>query len=233
MTDAITEEVKEMSLDGPIFKDVDAGKTTGQDEYITHDDDACIGKQCPDISGIEFLNGDKHAAPKEGQVVVVVLWGQYHKPGYKFLPFYTQVQKKYGDKVCVVGISVDPDTSYAKKFLEDPNKKYSTVFTTEFSVAWGDHKIKKAFMEVNDQNSFSPPHAFVVDSKGVIVWHQDHSELGATAPSYMGLMEQQLDNLVAGKELIKVGNKPEVEVAEGDEEEGETADVGDVDDLFF
>lgn len=180
----------------------------------------------PALSSIQYL---KQEAPHPGQVAVVVLWAQYHKPGYKFLPLYSQLQAKYGDKVAVVGISIDPDVSYPTKFIEDPAKKYSTVFPCDFAVAWDSVDLKTTLMKEADVVSLSPPHAYLVDSKGTIVWHQDHSELGATAPSYLGLMEDQVDALLAGAPLHKIGEKPVVEyVSEG--EEAVDIDLGDGDD---
>ena len=51
------------------------------------------------MSQLLYLNSDKFAAPKAGQPSILVVWGQYHKPGYKYLPFYSKLQAKYGDKV--------------------------------------------------------------------------------------------------------------------------------------
>jgi thiol-disulfide isomerase/thioredoxin len=206
-----------------LFGDIDQGKTTGQDEFKTYDNDAIIGKQIPSLSGLEYLNADKYNAPAAGQVTLVLLWAQFHKPGYKFLPLYSQLQAKYGSKVSIVGVSIDPDTSYAKKFLADPAKKYSTKFPCDFAVAWDSGSLlKRQLTDDAQMAAMSPPHAFLVDSKGVIVWHQDHSELGATAPSYLGLMEDQVDALLAGKPMVKVGDKA---VAEYESEGEEAVDI--------
>merc|ERR1712226_1115155 len=144
----------------------------------------------------------------------------YHKPGYKYLPLYSQMQAKYGKRVKFIGVSIDPNPDYPKKFIEDPAKKYSTVFPCNFTQTWDDKQaVKKALMDITGNITLSPPHAFVLDKKRNIMWHQDHSELGATAPSYMGLMEDQIDLLVAGKPIKSQGNRPEIAVGEEDEEE--------------
>merc|ERR1740117_2003819 len=106
------EEAAPAAASASLFADIDAGKTTGQAQFLTYDDDLCHGKPFPGMGKLEYLNLSDHPKPKAGQVRVVVVWGQYHKPGYKFLPLYSQLQAKYGDKVCVIGVSVDPDTSY-------------------------------------------------------------------------------------------------------------------------
>lgn len=213
-----------------LFADVDAGKTTGQDQFKTYSNDTVLGKVAPSLDSIEYLPNKDCTAPTANQIKVILFWGQYHKPGYKFLPMYSELQKKYADKVGIVGVSMDPDTSYATKFLEDPAGKYSTVFPCNFAMAWDkDSTLKKSFMDASGIKTLSPPHCYVIDASGTIVWHQDHSELGATAPSYVGLLESQLDLLVAGKPVANVGDRA-VEEEDEEEEDGEFMDVGGDDD---
>jgi len=202
----------------------------GAEKFKSFDNDVCNGAKACDLTTVEYLSDAKYGKYEAGKPTVVLFWAQYHKPGYKFLPMYSILQAKYGSKVQFIAVSVDPDNSYPKKFLADPAKKYSTVFTTEFAVAHDvGHKLKEEFGSAL-RNTLSLPHAFVVDNDNTIVWHQDHSELGATVPNYMNLMEQQLDALVAGKPLVKVGEK---EVESEEEDEGEEMDLGDMDDMFF
>lgn len=205
-----------------IFADIDQGKEAGADEYKTFDTDFILGKPAPSLFNLEFLD-TPNAKPEAGKVTVLFMWGQYHKPGYKYFPLYSQLAKKYGDKVSIVGVSIDPDQSYPQKFLDDPAGKYSKVFTAEgIAMAWDNGTLKKEMMEKGNKKSFSPPQTFVINSKGVIVWYQDHSELGATAPCYMGLMEEQIDACVTGAELKKVGDRP---IVEYDDEEGEEMNI--------
>merc|ERR1712110_323400 len=107
-----------------------------------------------------------------------------------------------------VAVSMDPDTSYPKKFLEDPAKKYSTVFPLTFAVAHDDGKKIKDECEILIRGTMTPPHAFLLNKEGNVVWHQDHSELGATVPTYMALMEKQLDLLLKTGGVATVGERP-------------------------
>jgi len=218
-----------------LFKDCDLSKQ-GKDEFKTFDNDVALGKDVPSTASLQFckVGGSKaeeakeYAKPTDGQVAVYLFWGKYHKPGYPFIAHYSKLQAKYGDKVCVVGVSMDPHMNDSVRFLAED--KYNKPFPCAFSMAWDEKKVvsKVFFKDMAGMAALSPPHAFVV-SKGKVVWHQDHSELGATSPSYMGLMEEQLDLLVTGKDVKKVGDK--VEEEESEEEEGEVCDV-DLDDLF-
>jgi thiol-disulfide isomerase/thioredoxin len=228
-----TDSKTESESAAAIFADIDQGQDPGADEYKTFDDDAILGRPCPGRRSIEFLNSDKFAVPIIGEIFVIFMWGQYHKPGYKFLPLYSQLQKKYGDKVKFMAVSMDPSIDYPKKFLEDPGKKYSTVFTTEFLVGWDKKgELKKSLMREAQVATLSPPHSFVIAPDGNIVWHQDHSELGATAPYHLALFEAQLDALVAGQPLKKMGDRPFVAGGDDDEEAVDVAMDGDGDDAF-
>jgi len=213
---------------------VDASRPDGAEEYRTYDDDSILGKAFPDVSGLKAVNPEAYGAPKPGQVVVFYLWAQFHKPGYAFFPRYSQLAEKYGDKVAFVAMSVDPDISYPTKFWKDPAKKYSTLFTTKFAMAWDDGKVvKDALQKAGQLSSLPPPHAYVVDANGIIRWHQDHSELGATVRTYLDVMEEQIDALLENKPLKSVGDRPEPEGEEEAEEEDCDVEMdGDGDDAF-
>lgn len=200
----------------------------GKEKHVTFDNDYCLGKKVCGADSLSYLSDAKYGKYAAGKLNVVIFWAKYHKPGYKFFPFYSVLQAKYGDKVQFVGVSVDPDASGPKKFLADPDGKYGKVFPMEFSVAFDEGgKLKESYGEaLND--TLCLPHAFVVNGKGEIIWHQDHSELGNTVPNFMHLMEQQLDLLLAGKPLLSVGDKEE---EESEEEEDGGMDLGDDDDF--
>lgn len=206
----------------------------GDDRFKTYDNDECLGgKKAPDCSSLVYLTDASRGKFTKGKPAVFLFWAQYHKPGYKFLPFYSALAAKFKG-VHFVAVSTDPTADYPQKFLDDPNKKYAKgpLFTTTIAVAHDNNGIlKKAYGEIlND--TLSLPHAFVVDAKGVLVWKQDHSELGATVPNYMHDMEAQLDLLIEGKPLNRVGDRvfaeQEEEEEEGDEMEMDTGDMGDM-----
>ena len=162
-----------------IFADIDASKS-GKDEFKTYDNDAILGKPFPDVSALKAINPEAFGAPKPGQVCVFYVWAQYHKPGYQKFPLYSKLAEKYGDAVCFVALSIDPNTEGPTKFWNDPAKKYhkkaSGEFNANFAHAWDDGRVKKGLMESGRVITLSPPHAYVVDAKGIIRWHQDHSE---------------------------------------------------------
>jgi len=203
---------------------------TGDDRFKTYDNDACHGVKAPSVDTLKYLTGEELGQAKLGEKACVLLfWGKYQEQSYKFLPSYSKLAAKYEGKIQFVAVSQDPEESYVQKFLDDPAKKYSTVYPIDFAVAWDEGKKVAPEYELAFRGTLLPPHAFVINAEGNIVWHQDHSEIGSNAPSYLSLMESQLDKLVAGEELEKVGER-EVSDDESDGEEVMLAD-GDLD--FF
>jgi thiol-disulfide isomerase/thioredoxin len=180
-------------------------------KFKTHDNDSAIGVKFPSIETLVQVNDAKtYPLPADGEVYVALFWGKFHKPGYKFLPLYSQLIKDH-EGLKVVAISIDPEISYPQAFLEDPKKKYSSVFTTEMNVSFDEGKTLKGALTPILRDSLMVPHAFLVDKTGTIVWHQNHSELGATAPSYMDLMEAAIVAALKGEPVPKVGDKEIIE----------------------
>lgn len=200
----------------------------GDDRFKTYDNDPAHGQKAPALDSLKYLTKDKGEAKLGEQLVVLLFWGKYQEQSYKFLPTYSKLSNKYGDKVQFVAVSMDPEESYPQKFLDDPAKKYSSVYPCDFAVAWDEGKKVAPEYEMVQRGTLLPPHAFVINKEGTVVWHQDHSEIGSNAPSYMNLMEQQLDALVAGKDLVKVGERAAESDDESDGEEMVAAD-GDFD----
>eukprot|EP00468_Gymnochlora_sp_CCMP2014_P002991 CAMPEP_0167755516 /NCGR_PEP_ID=MMETSP0110_2-20121227/8871_1 /TAXON_ID=629695 /ORGANISM="Gymnochlora sp., Strain CCMP2014" /LENGTH=213 /DNA_ID=CAMNT_0007641519 /DNA_START=30 /DNA_END=671 /DNA_ORIENTATION=- len=197
----------------------------GNPKYLTYDDDRVLGAKAPDLSNMEYLT-DVKVYPKieKGDIVVLFVWGQFQKACYPKIKLYSKLADAFKTKkVKVIGLSTDPDTSYAKKWLDDPKKKYSTVFETKFAVTFDTGKKIKEYLSMTMRAPLNVPHTFVIkDDK--IVWHQQHSELGATAPTYMWLMEDQLELLLAGKDVSLPWGKNPVEEDEDEDEDEEEDD---------
>lgn len=198
----------------------------GQDNYVTYDDDECMGKTAPDAKSLVYVSDKKFGQYKMGTPTVFMFWAEYSKPTYKFLTLFSTLQAKYESKVLIVGVSTDPTVEYPKRVLET---EFAKAWKTDFALAHDDGKVmKEAYAAITD-DTISLPHSFLVDTKGIIVWHQDHSELGATVPNYMHLLEKQIDALLKTGEVEKIGERP---VVEDDGDEGEEALEGDDFSLF-
>mmetsp|Transcript_25393 Transcript_25393/g.35437 ORF Transcript_25393/g.35437 Transcript_25393/m.35437 type:complete len:217 (+) Transcript_25393:145-795(+) len=204
-------------------------KIKGKDKYKTWDDDRVLGVDAPDLSKMEYLTDAKdYAHHTEDKILVLFVWAQFQKACYPKIDLYSKLAEAYGDKLIVVGLSTDPDTSYAKKWIEDPKKKYSAVHPTKFAIAFDKDGAIKKYLMMKMLAPLSVPHCFVIKDKKV-VWHQQHSELGATAPQYMSVMEDQLNLLLEGKPVKSVFGENPVKPAE-DEDEDEDEEEDDDDD---
>jgi large subunit ribosomal protein L4e len=189
--------------------------------YITFEGDNALGKKAPSLGSLNYVQGD---AVKGDKPYVVLFWAQYHKPGFNKFPLYSDLAKKFAGKVDFVAVSMDPSDAAAKKFLDDPAGKYSKVFPLTFPVA---HDVGKKLQQAYEPLLRGPvniPHAFVVSKSGVVVWRQDHSQVGATAPTHIEQVTRQLEHLVNGTPMESNGENPwyeESDEEESDEEESE------------
>lgn len=207
---------------------------TSSSNYRSYDNDSVHGFACPSLDKLALVNAEAgYPVIKAGQPVLLLFWAQFSKAGYKFMPLYSKLNRRYGDKCPVIAVSVDPEIGSAKKWIEDPGKKYSTEFETLFTVAWDEKQALKEAFSAGLRDTVSLPHAFLIDKDGKCVWHQDHSQIGATAPTFMNLMETQVKSLLEGGKVTSVGTKA-VDSDDSDDEgdEGDTMDVGDFDDIF-
>lgn len=141
------------------------------------------------------------------------------------MPLYSALSEKYKNKpIEVVGVCVDRDKNSPAGFIKKYTNGPKGNFTTSFAICeeWAPanrvyplkgRDVEKGFMDnMTDlhpgmKEMPSIPHAFIVNSHGTIVWHQDHSERGSTAPDYMDLIESQVELLLSGKPLMSVGSK--------------------------
>lgn len=101
---------------------------------------------------------------KGKNIFVIEFWATWCPPCRKSIPHLSELQGKYKDKgVVVVGItSEEADT--VKPFVEKQGANM------EYAVAIDDQgKTGEAYMAAFKQDGI--PHAFVVDKKGIIVWH--------------------------------------------------------------
>lgn len=210
--------------------------------FKTYDNDMCMGKEAP-VEAICKANFIQGKAPKKGDNIVVLLWRKSYKNGYKYMPLYSALADEFKDKpLSVVGCCLDRDKNAAAGFLKKYHNGPKGNFTTTFPICeeWAPpNKVKplsgrpieagflENMMDLHPGMKEIPsiPHMFLVNSSGTIVWHQDHSERGATAPDHMDEVKEQVSRLLSGKVLLSLGTK----VVAGSSSEDESSDDGDGD----
>jgi thiol-disulfide isomerase/thioredoxin len=82
-----------------------------------------VGDTLPDLASFQ-LEGKLPAALK-GKVVIVDFWASWCLPCAKSFPVLDELQKKYGDKLVIVAVSVDEKAANMEKFLT----KHPVTFT--------------------------------------------------------------------------------------------------------
>lgn len=103
------------------------------------------------------------AAKKNDQPVVVVeFWATWCPPCVESIPHLSSLQKKYGDKVAIIGVTAE-DPATVKPFVKKKGDKmnYRVVIDDDGKTAAG-------YMEPYGARGI--PHAFIVNREGHVVW---------------------------------------------------------------
>ena len=114
-----------------------------------------LGKPAPAIKGAKWL-GDQ--PDLEGKAVLVVFWAPWSIPCRKYLPTLAGLQKKFADKLAVVGVTCDSEAEIAD--MPNPKPGFATLLDADakYSVSVG---------------VTSVPYVMLVNAKG-IVRYQGH-----------------------------------------------------------
>jgi hypothetical protein len=188
------------------------GADVNFNEYITYSDDASLGQDCPDMSSLEYVQGDPITIG-DGRVKIVFCWGKYLKwHCWPTMIGMCEINEKY-PSVDVVGIAADKKKKDVDRFLEKGECRADCPLA--FDMNW---VLKDAFRKTMQVGALAVPHAFLINGEGKIVWRQAYS---AGYPfATMGFFEQ-LEHLLAGEPLKSHGPNPEPEEDIGDVEEAE------------
>ncbi len=117
-----------------------------------------VGQKAPSLAKITWMKG---AAVETGTAVTVVeFWATWCGPCKTSIPHLTELQKKYADKVHIVGVS-NEDAATVKPFIAEMGAKM------DYHVGIADVATYGSYMEGVD----GIPHAFIVDAGGLVVWH--------------------------------------------------------------
>jgi len=151
-----------------------------------------LGDDAPPLKVEKWLKGGPIDL-KDGKgrtIYVVEFWATWCPPCRTSIPHLTEVQKEFKDKnVVVIGVSTDSEKTRAavKPFVDKMGAKmeYAVALDTE------DKAANKAYMAAFNVGGI--PNAFVIDTKGKIVW-QGHPMVG---------LEEVLDAVVGGKYDVK------------------------------
>lgn len=125
-----------------------------------------LGDAAPPLTVKEWIHGQPVDLSKyAGRVTVVEYWATWCPPCRASIPHLTEMQKKYGDKVAIVGIaSAERNPTDMPTFMEKWAGKigYSIALDTE------GHDARKALFEEMVPEGI--PTAYVIGADGRILW---------------------------------------------------------------
>lgn len=135
-----------------------------------------VGDKAPSLEMNGWLNGAAIDPPGNGKVTVVEFWATWCPPCKASIPHLNELNKKYGDKLDIVGITTE-DESTVKPFAKKMDMTYVIGLDSNNTTA-------DTYME----GVAGIPHAVVVGADGVVVW-KGHPMAG---------MDQILEAILSG-----------------------------------
>ncbi len=111
-----------------------------------------LGQKAPDFVVEKWLSPEPK---REGKFVLIDFWATWCGPCRRAIPELNAFQKKFGDKLVVIGVSDEPEAK-VRAFAE-PKIEYSSAIDTQ-------KRMNKA-LEVK-----GIPHVILIDPKGIVRW---------------------------------------------------------------
>jgi thiol-disulfide isomerase/thioredoxin len=148
-----------------------------------------LGDPAPALQIAKWIKGDAVdlAKGKGKKVYVVEFWATWCPPCRTSIPHLSEVAKKYRDKgLVIIGVTNETDVGKVSDFVEKMGDKMDYVVAQDDG-----RKTSDLYMKAFNQRGI--PHAFVVDKKGLIVWH-GHP---------MANLDQVVADVLAGKHSVE------------------------------
>jgi cytochrome c biogenesis protein CcmG, thiol:disulfide interchange protein DsbE len=180
---------------------------TATDESSSKGDQAEVGKPAPDLS-IQTLNGKGKISLEsvQGKLLVIDFWATWCGPCKQSFPKLEELSKKVGEKVAIVGISVDDEQKGVLEFAKENG--------ATFAIGWDEgHAIATRW------NVKNMPTTYIVDGSGKVRY------------IHAGYHEGETDTMA--KELQTLSEEPPsaTAVAKNDESKKDDKGAGDKKDV--
>src|SRR5690606_8582167 len=120
-----------------------------------------VGKKAPDLS-IQTLNGKGtfSLGSTRGKAVIVDFWATWCQPCKQSFPKLEELSKRLGDKVEIIGISVDDEQKGVLEFAKENG--------ATFAIAWDEGHAIASRWKVGTM-----PTTFIVDGAGKVRFVHD------------------------------------------------------------
>jgi thiol-disulfide isomerase/thioredoxin len=130
-----------------------------------------VGDPAPALTVDKWLKGEPVKELKKGEVYVVEFWASWCGPCKESIPHLTELKKKYGNKLNIIGVSIwETEPKDIEPFVKQMGKKMDYLVATD-KVPGDDPSegaMAKNWMEAAGMDGI--PTAFIVDREGKIAW---------------------------------------------------------------
>ena len=179
-----------------------------------------VGDPAPKLNVDRYFKGDPVKDFKKGQVYVVEFWATWCGPCKENIPHLTELQKKLGDKVKIVGISVwEPREKDIEPFVKewDTRMEYTVAADKVVGITTTDEQTRsreavdkgmmsKSYLVDSGWAEVGIPCSFIVNGDGRIAWIgnpegmekplmevvEGKHDLAAATEKYRSVMELEL-----------------------------------------
>ena len=195
-----------------------------------------MNESCPDLTSLKFFNGDSLPdLTDQSKVLIITFFSKLNKSDFPTLTVLNDYLDKEGfkDKIQVLAISRDHAESDVEKFhgkykdkhlAEITGPKGEAGYTIKFNYPLGfdeGHKVNGEFKKLSKKAVVGVGMTFIV-KEGKIRWF----EYFVRGANPMNQFEEQLKNIIEGKELISNGKMPVVEEQELEDQGTVPVDAG-------
>ena len=108
---------------------LDASGNKINETRLTYSDDNFLGKKLPDLSSLQWFQGEDEAqaALSSPKVKVVLFWATYAKGDWLSIQQFQLLSQKYPDDVEFLGISCDPSYDKAEEILVCDGRDFTDI----------------------------------------------------------------------------------------------------------
>ncbi len=120
-----------------------------------------LGDKAPDLTADIWINGDavNPAEPDGKTVYVVEFWATWCPPCKRSIPELNGLFEEYKDKnVVIIGVTSEAEDT-VRPFIDKMEMKYVVAIDTN-----------RSFADTYMEGVQGIPHAFIVDTNGIVVW---------------------------------------------------------------
>ncbi len=164
---------------------------TSSHSAVCSDFAVSVGKRAPRLEVGKWLKGMPLTGFDAGHVYIIESWATWCGPCLRSIPHLAALQKKYDDKLSVIGVDVwEEDSSLAEPFVakHDEEMDYNVAQDlVPVGKTFFDGKFAKEWIEGAGKYSVGIPLAFIVNGQGIIAWIGHPTEL-----------DEPLDQIIAG-----------------------------------